>query len=95
MFRIKKVFENDLTTILKIEGEILDENLQDWIDEIKRSIKLAQKQIILEICHVTFLSPKAVEVLIKLLTKDIFLLNCPTSVKNMLHSAGLSANVLD
>ena len=95
MFRIKRIFENDLTVIIKIEGEISDENVLDWKNELRRLIELPEREIILEICYVTFMCSKAVEVLIKLLTKKIFLLNCPTSVSNMLHSAGLSANVLD
>ncbi len=95
MFRIKKIYENNLTSIIKIEGEISDENLPDWKNEISRFIELPEREIIFEICDVTFINRKAVKVLIKLLTKKIFLLNCPTSVSNMLHSAGLSANVLD
>ena len=95
MFRIKNIYENDLTSILRIEGEISDEDLPDWKNEINRLIKLPEREIILDICYVTFMCPRAVEVLIKLLTKKIFLLNCPTPVSNMLHSAGLSANVLD
>ncbi len=95
MFRIKTIYENNLTSIIKIEGEISDENLPDWKNEISRLIELPEQEIIFEICYVTFMSPKAVEVLIKLLTRKIFLLNCSTSVSNMLHSAGLSANVLD
>ncbi len=95
MFRIKKIYENNLTSIIKIEGEISDENLPDWKNEISRFIELPEREIIFEICDATFMNPKAVKVLIKLLTKKIFLLNCPTSVSNMLHSAGLSANVLD
>ncbi len=95
MFRIKNIYENDLTSILRIEGEISDEDVPDWKNEISRLIKLPEREIILDICYVTFMCPRAVEVLIKLLTKKIFLLNCATSVNNMLHSAGLSANVLD
>ena len=75
MFRIKRIFENDLTIIIKIEGEISDENLPDWKNEISRLIELPEREIILEICYVTFMCPKAVKVLIKLLTKKIFLLN--------------------
>ncbi len=95
MFRIKNIYENDLTSILRIEGEISDEDVPDWKNEISRLIKLPEREIILDICYVTFMCPRAVEVLIKLLTKEIFLLNCLTPVSNMLHSAGLSANVLD
>ncbi len=95
MFRIKTIYENNLTYIIKIEGEISEENLPDLQNEISRLIELPEREIIFEICYVTFMSPKAVKVLIKLLTKKIFLLNCATSVSIMLHSAGLSANVLD
>jgi len=95
MFRIKTIYENNLTSIIKIEGEISEENLPDWQNEISRLIELPEREVIFDICYVTFMCPKAVEVLIKLLTKKIFLLNGPTSVSNMLHSAGLSANVLD
>ena len=95
MFRIRKLYENGLTSIIKIEGEISDENLPDWKNELTRLIKLSERQVILEIGYVTYMCPKAVEVLRKLLTKDIFLLNGQTSVRNMLHGAGLSANVLD
>jgi len=95
MFRIRKIYENNLTSIIKIEGEISDENVPDWKNEISRLTDLPEREIILEICYVTFMCPKAVKVLIKLLTNKIFLLNCPTFVSNMLHSAGLSANVLD
>ncbi len=94
MFRIKTIYENNLTSIIKIEGEISDENLPDWKNEISRLIELPEREIIFDICCVTFMCPQAVEVMINLLTKNIFLFNCPTSVSNMLHSAGLSANVL-
>ncbi|MFQ5865502.1 MAG: hypothetical protein ACE5IW_09770 [bacterium] len=95
MFRINKIFENDLTVILKIEGELSDKNLQDWSDEINRLIKLFEQKIIVELCKVTSMCPKAVQVLIDLITENIYLLNCPTLAKNMLHAAGLSANILE
>lgn len=95
MFRIKKIFENDLIHILKIEGEINEENLSVWADEIRNLINSSSHQIIIEICEVTYMSPKAVESLMEQLTDDIYLLNCPTSIRNMLHTAGYSKNVLD
>ena len=95
MFLIKKIFENDLISIFKIEGKITEENLGDWTDEIRLLIKQSDRQIILEICQVTFVSLKAVRFLIEMITKDVFLLNSPTFIKNMLHCVGLSVNVLD
>ncbi len=63
MFRIKKNYENNLTSIIKIEGEISDENVLDWKNEISCLIELPEREIIFEICYVTFMCPKAVEVL--------------------------------
>ena len=45
MFRIKKIFENDLTYILKIEGEITEENLSVWTDEIRNLINSSNHQV--------------------------------------------------
>lgn len=95
MFRIRKIFENDLTAILKIEGEISNGNLQDWINEIKSFITICNQQIILDICDVTFMSPQAVDMLIELISENIYLLNTPKIVRNILHSAGLSMHVLE
>lgn len=95
MFLIKKIFENDLTTIFKIEGQITNENLVAWANEIRPLTKPSDRQIILETCEVTFMCPKSVEILGEQISDNIYLLNCPTFVKNMLRSAGLSANVLD
>ncbi|MFQ5604872.1 MAG: STAS domain-containing protein [bacterium] len=95
MFRMKTVYENDLTAIVKIEGEITEEHITCWTEEIRKILQNNQRQIILEICEVTFICPRAVEAFKKLLTSHVFLLNCPTFVKNMLYSAGMSINVLD
>ncbi len=95
MFRMKKIFDNDLTTIIKIEGQIPDNESNNWSAEISSLIKQSERQVILEMCDVTFISAKAVQVMMDELTDKVFLLNCPTFVKNMLQSAGLSAHVLD
>ncbi|NIR47619.1 hypothetical protein GWO43_04115 [candidate division KSB1 bacterium] len=95
MFIIRKMFKNDLTLILKIEGAITERNFVIWSNEISYLIKRADRQIILEFCEVTSLIPKAVNILIELITNDMYLLNCPIFAKNMLHSAGLAKNVLD
>ncbi len=55
MFRITKIYENNLTSIIKIEGEISDENVLDWKNEISRLTKLPEREIIFEICYVTFI----------------------------------------
>ena len=95
MFRIKKIFENDLTIIWKIEGEISNDRLQFWVDEMNHLITNAEKQVILDMCDVTSMAPTPVQRLMDVITKNVYLLNCPTFVKNMLQSAGLSGHVLD
>lgn len=95
MFRIKTIFENPLTVILKIEGAISDESLQDWAAAIKRALRTPGKQTILEICQVSYISPKAVETLAREVSGDTYLMNCPVFVTNMLLSAGLSGHLLD
>ena len=94
MFRIENIFESETTTIIKIEGEITDKDLFAWTKELEHLISISKQQTILETCDVTFISQGAVQSLINLVTKSIYLLNCPASVKNMLHSAGLSSNIL-
>ena len=45
--------------------------------------------------RVDYMRPEAVQVLIKLLNRDTFLMDGPTTVRNMLHAAGFASHVLD
>lgn len=96
MFQIKKIYETDFTMILKIEGEITDQGTGDWVKEMQKAINHSSRDFILEFCEVTFMSSNALERLIKLVSKNtnIYVLNCPTTVRNTMQTAGLSANVL-
>ncbi|MGH7456615.1 MAG: hypothetical protein ACRENG_35025, partial [bacterium] len=78
MFRIDKIFENYQTELLKVEGEIKDSELKDWAESLQSMMNGSPKQIILDFCDATFVSSKAVEILIHQMTQNIFLLNCPT-----------------
>ncbi|MFQ5865452.1 MAG: hypothetical protein ACE5IW_09515 [bacterium] len=95
MFRINKIFENECVYIYKIEGDISQENLSDWTKEVTKLSRLCQRQIILELCEVSYMCTKSVEILSEQLTEKTYLLNCPIFIKNMLKTAGRSANVLD
>jgi len=95
MFLIRKIFENDLTLIFKIEGEITDVSLDVWADEISALKKQSERQIILVFSSVSYMSPKAIEKLVELWSNNIYLLDCTIFIRNMLHTAGLSANLLD
>ncbi|MGH7597513.1 MAG: hypothetical protein ACREOI_14255 [bacterium] len=95
MFRIDKVFENYQTEIIKVEGEIKDGDTKDWAESLQSIMNGSPRQIILDFCDATFVSSKAVEILIHQMTQNIFLLNCSTAFKNLVHSAGWSASVLE
>ncbi len=95
MFRIKKSFENENTAIFKIEGDIPNEIVHIWARELRRIIKKSKNLIILEACSMGYIGPKAVKVLFNVTAGNIYLLSCPTSVKNMFNSAGKAANILD
>lgn len=95
MFRIRKIWENDLTSILKIEGEISDSDLSIWAEEVGTLTQDGPRQTVLDCCSVTSISPKALEVLSGRLSGGIYLVNCPVWIKNILHSAGRSKNILD
>jgi anti-anti-sigma regulatory factor len=95
MFRIDKVFENYQTELIKVEGEIKDSDAKDWAESLQSIINGSPKQIILDFCDAIFISSKAVEILIQRLGTNIFLLNCPVAVKNLVHAAGWSESVLE
>ncbi len=95
MFLIKKVYENELTALLKIEGEITDLALDDWAEALASLLQQTNKHAILDCCDATFVSLKGVEKLIRQMTDKIFLLNCPTTVQNLVHAAGFSKQVLE
>lgn len=95
MFRIRKIWENNLTLILKIEGEISDSDLSIWAEEVGALTQEGTRQTVLDCCSVTSISPKALEVLSERLSGGIYVVNCPVWVKNILHSAGRSKNILD
>ena len=95
MFLIKKVYENDLTALLKIEGEITNLTVEDWSEALASLLRQTNKHVILDCCDVTFVSPKIAERLLQQMTDRIFLLNCPTAVQNLAHAAGFSKQVLE
>ena len=71
------------------------EGLRIWADEMSALVKLSDGQVIMDFCSVSFMSPNVIEILIKLLSDRIYLLNCSNFARNMLHAAGRSANLLD
>ena len=95
MFRIDKIFENYQTELIKVEGEIKDSDVKDWAESLQSMINGSPKQIIFDFCDATHLSAKSVEALIQQMADNIFLLNCPTAIKNLVNAAGWSESVLE
>jgi anti-anti-sigma regulatory factor len=95
MLRITKAFENDSISIYKIEGKISEETLEVWAEEIRALNKMADRQIILDLSQVWFICTKGMEVLVQLMSNNLYVLNCPMEVRNVLHTAGLSARILE
>jgi anti-anti-sigma regulatory factor len=95
MFRIDKVFENYQTALIKVEGEVKESDVKDWAESLQSFTNESPKQIIFDFCDATFISSKAVEILIQRLAANVFLLNSPTAVKNLVHAAGWSESVLE
>ena len=95
MFRISKAYENEATQIFRIEGKITDENLAVWRQEILSLQPHNGRHVILDFAQVWFISIKGVEVLMKLLTDRVYVLNCGMEVRNVLHASGLSGRMLE
>ncbi len=95
MFRIKKSFENENMAIFKIEGDIPNEIVHIWVRELRKIINKSKNVVILEVCSMGYIDPKAVKVLFNVVTDNIYLLSCPTSIRNTFNSAGMAANILD
>lgn len=95
MFRINRAFENQMTEIIRIEGKITDESLSDWNQAIAMIQSQDGREIILDFSQVWFISPKAVEALLSVLSDRTYILNCGMEVRNLLHASGLSGRMLE
>ena len=95
MFRITKAFENPITFIYKIEGKVADSSLSEWTKELSTLTSGSGRQVILDFSQVFFISPKALEVLIKKMTDQLYILNCGIEMRNLLHASGMAGRMLE
>lgn len=98
MFRIKKIFENLTLAIYRIEGRLTDESMQIWINELSTLNQQTDRKIILDLCQAWSVNAKAIEFLTAFLSTnilDVVIMNPGMDVRNTLHTAGLSARVLE
>ncbi len=95
MLRITKTFENDRTSIYKVEGKITEEILAVWTKELRALGHIPGRHIILDFSQVWSICIKGVDVLVKLMSDHLYVMNCPMEVRNVLQAAGLSARMLE
>jgi anti-anti-sigma regulatory factor len=95
MFRIQKTFENTATLIYKVEGRITDENIDSWLQDIRSIGREGERQIILDFCQLWSISAKALDALFGALRDNLYLLNCPMDLRNVLHAAGETSRILE
>jgi anti-anti-sigma regulatory factor len=94
MFRITKAFANETTEIFRIEGQVSDDYIGDWITEIDLLKKDHSRTVILDFAQVWFISTKAVQALMGALTDQCYVMNCGMEIRNILYVSGLSSRML-
>jgi anti-anti-sigma regulatory factor len=94
MYRINGVFENETLALVRIEGQVSDRELADWEQSLQSIRPDGSRRLILDFCEVAFISPRAVEALVLQLGAETLLLNCSTTLRNMICSAGCCKNLL-
>lgn len=95
MFRINRTFENDLTLLVKLVGEIGAQDLQHWDDSLQAILQHEQRQVIFDFCDVTRMTTAAVEKLQEAITNRVFLLNGSVALQNIMRASGHAAQILD
>ena len=94
LFRIRKVFDQDGISIIKIEGDVTEGNYQDWADQVSPYLAETKMPIILDFSSVGFLTPQVAELFHRVLNKHVYLINLPSSAKNIMESSGFSQHVI-
>ncbi len=95
MFRITKAFENSNTFIYKIEGKVTDNSVTEWQEELNNLKTAAGHHVILDFSQVFFISSKALQILMKNMTEELFILNCDIEMRNLLHASGMAKRMLE
>ena len=94
LFRIRKVFDKEGISIIKIEGDVTAGNFQDWAEKVGTHLEETKLPIILDFSSVGFLTPQVAELFHRVLKKHIYLINLPSSTKNIMESSGFSQHVI-
>jgi hypothetical protein len=95
MFRISRVFETAAVVIVKVSGQIKDSDQAAWpafLDSLRNE---TGRWVVLDFSEVTRIEPRATTTLLRRLPETVLLMNCPTDVRNVVESAGLTDQILD
>jgi anti-anti-sigma regulatory factor len=81
MLRITRLRSNDATTLLKLEGKLLE----PWIEELRRSIDDAPNSVKLDLSALTFADAAGAHALADLLRRGVILTACSGFIAALLH----------
>ena len=93
-FRIRKVFEQEGFSIIKVEGDISTDNFLEWSEKLKQVLAETSLPLVLDFSSVGFLSPRVVDLFQGLLRSHMYMFNLPSSTKNIMEAAGLSQYII-
>ena len=95
MYRIHRVLDSSSAVLIKIAGEVVDADLIEWTGFLDLLASWGNREIVLDFCEVTRISPRALTVLVERLGQNLRLMNCSKVMKSALCSFGLADRVLD
>lgn len=93
MFRITRIFENEVMVLYKVEGKLTDEEKAAWDQELNAMKDGKGRQILLDLGQVWHLGSDAMRKLIAD-SDHWFLLNCSMELRNRMTAAGRTSRVL-
>lgn len=94
MYRINKVFENESTILVRIEGSFTSEE-QSWSQYLDEMLQEAERNVFIDLSEATFSNEKEMRWLVERMKTNVFLVNSPIPMKDFLRGTPLSGNLLD
>ena len=87
MVRIRKIVESPTETTLSVEGRIVSE----WVTVLEHECRQALRdmpRVLLDLAAVTFIDARGVEVLRRLVTEGVAVINCREFIDALLNGDG-------
>ena len=83
MLRITNVNESESHVTMRVEGQIVS----TWVAELERETKRmlrSKRRVVLDFAGVKFIGPKGAEVLKRIVTDEVEIVNCSALIKDLL-----------